>query len=227
MNSTLIALQKCSLFKNKSIFDIEHLISNISYTIKELEKNEVIFSHEKTSDTLGIILSGSVNVQKLFPCGKIVTLTTRYTSDLIADASIFSSSKFYPSTIYTCNYSKILFVHKNQLLKLFSIDQDITINFLESVSNRALTLNKKIEMLSLNSIKERIAFYLLNQYENNKSLKLTLPFSKKAWAEHMNVSRSSLSRELKTLATKKILSFNKKSIFILDLKSLKKILSNF
>jgi len=220
----LLTLQKCSLFKNKSLSDIEYLLSNIRYTIKEFKRNEVIFSYEKKADTLGILLFGSINVQKLFPSGKVVTVTTRTSADLIADASIFSKSQYYPSTIYTSVPSKLLFIHKSELLKLFLIDEDITINFLESVSNRALTLNQKIEILSLNSIKEKIAFFLLSEYKDNKSDKITLPFSKKVWAEHMNVSRCSLSRELKALSIKEMISFNGRTIVIKDLEALRKIL---
>lgn len=226
MNSTLLTLQKCSLFKNKSLSEIEYLLSNISYTIKDFLKNEIVFSYKKTADTLGILLSGCINVQKLFPSGKVVTITTRDIGDLIADASIFSKAQYYPSTIYTCVSSKILFISKTELLKLFSLDEDIIINFLESVSNRALTLNQKIEILSLNSIKERIAFFLLKEYTHNKSYKITLPFSKKIWAEYMNVSRSSLSRELKELCIKDILSFKERTITIINLDALKEILSD-
>jgi CRP-like cAMP-binding protein len=154
-----------------------------------------------------------------------VTINRRASIDLIADASMFSKTKYYPATISTCSPSNILFMHKNELLKLFSVDQNILYNFLESVSNRTLALNYKIEILSLNYIQERIAHFLIREYENNNnSSVITLPFSKKTLAEHLNVSRPSLSRELKQLEAEGLISFNKQSIKIRDLEGLKKLL---
>lgn len=60
--------------------------------------------------------------------------------------------------------------------------------------------------------------------EKIKNDVLTLSFSKKAWAEHMNVSRTSLSRELRKLEIDGVISFNKRKIKINDMESLKKIL---
>ncbi|AFS77434.1 cyclic nucleotide-binding protein [Gottschalkia acidurici 9a] len=217
-------LKECSLFKGQALSHIEHLLGSINYRVEHFKENEIVFSYEKIADTIGIILSGSIDVQKIFPCGKVVTVTTRTAPDLIANASMFSKIEYYPSNISACSPSDILLIHKNELLKLFLIDKRIMINFLESVSNRILELNKKIEILSLNSIKEKIAFFLINECEKNNSNKITLSFSKKSWSEHMNVSRSSLSRELRDLSDKGILTFDKRTIIIKDLEELNLIL---
>lgn len=79
------------------------------------------------------------------------------------------------------------------------------------------------------SIQEKIAGYLVHdiQYKNKSenSNIVTLPFSKKAWAEYMNVSRTSLSRELRKLETEEILSFEKRTIIVKDMERLGKIIS--
>ncbi len=118
---------------------------------------------------------------------------------------------------------------KTELLALFTLDRDFMLNFLESASNSTLILKHKIGILSLDSIQEKIAGFLVHDKKHvniaNGSNVVILPFSKKAWAEYMNVSRTSLSRELRILETEGIISFDKQMIEIKDWNRLEKILS--
>lgn len=229
MNSLLPLLKKCSLFKNKSMDEIEHLLSSINYKVETFSENEIVFSPLQTADRMGIILSGTVDIQKLFPAGKVVIIERKKSPDLIAEPSIFSSYQYYPSTAVVYKSCKILFIHKTELQKLFTLDMDFMLNFLESVSNSTLILKHKIGILSLDSIQEKIAGFLVHyrkqNCEANGSDIITLPFSKKAWAEYMNVSRTSLSRELRKLETEGIISFDKRVIKIKSWDRLERILS--
>jgi CRP-like cAMP-binding protein len=223
---SLSSLKKCALFKNISLNQVEYLLSSIVYKTISFDRNEIIFSRTQKADTMGIILSGSIHVQQIFPSGKVVIIATKDKSSLIGEPSIFSSSTYYPATISACEPCKILFIHKNQLLKLFLIDENIMKNYLEAVSNSMLVLKKKISILSLNSIQERISYFLIEQYNNCKGNTIVLPFSKKAWAEYMNVSRPSLSRELRKLELSGAISFDKRKIIINDIEQLNCILHN-
>lgn len=228
VNITLL-LQKCSLFKNKTIDEIDGLLSKIDYRIAVFDEEEIILSPFQTANKLGIILSGIVDVQKLFPAGKVVIIERKKSPDLIGESSIFSRINNYSDTFLASRKCEILFLPKPEILKLFKLDNDLRSNILESVSNSTLVLKHKIGILSLNSIQEKIAGFLIhdNRHSNraNNSPVVELPFSKKAWAEYMNVSRTSLSRELRNLEKKGIISFNKRDIEIKDLKKLEKILS--
>lgn len=229
MNDLLLLLQKCNLFKNKSLDEIEQFLLNINYKIDTFKENEIIFSPIQTADKMGIILSGTVDVQKLFPTGKVVIIQRKKSPDLIAESSIFSRLEHYPSTVCACKPCQILFLLKTELLELFTLDKDFMLNFLESVSNSTLILKHKIGILSLDSIQEKIAGFLIHDNKHNSKADnlniITLPFSKKAWAEYMDVSRTSLSRELKKLETAGIISFDRRTIEIKNLERLEKIVS--
>ncbi len=229
MHRLLSTLQKCSLFNHKSSEEIERLLSNINYKIETFSKNEIVFSPLQTADRMGILLSGTVDVQKLFPAGKVVIIERKKSPDLIAESSIFSTLGFYPDTISVCKPCKIMFLQKTELLDLFKSDQPFMLNFLELVSDSTLILKHKIGILSLDSIQEKIAGFLVHyrdhSHQTNYSGTITLPFSKKAWAEYMNVSRTSLSRELRKLETEGIITFEKRVIKVKSWVRLEKILS--
>ncbi|AOT69010.1 Crp/Fnr family transcriptional regulator [Geosporobacter ferrireducens] len=225
MHNLINALTHCVLFNHLSMDEVSHLLSDVTYTIKFYKKNEVVFSPHHPSDTLGIILDGSVDVQKIFASGKAITVNRRYSYDLIADASLFANIDCYPSTISTCENSHIFLINKCSLLKLFSKDEKIMSKFLESVSNRVLALNNTIEILSLNSVPSKIAYFLILEQKKQKSNTIKLKFTKKSLAEHINVSRPTLSRELKNLQLQGIISFHKRIIEIHSLEKLEALCS--
>jgi len=229
MKQYLTKLQKCSLFHHKSEDEIDALLASIFCRVEDYEENGIILSPLQEANRIGIILSGSVDVQKIFPNGKVVIIERKEAFELIGDSSIFSHYAYFPDTICACKPTKILFISKTDLLHLFQLDQSLMLNYLESTSNSTLLLRHKIGLLSLDSIQEKIAGYLVYSLQETEEFKETktilLPFSKKAWAEYMDVSRTSLSRELRKLETDGILTFNKRAITILDIDRLNKILS--
>jgi len=218
-------LKKSILFNHLSKEDIEKLLLDITYTVKQFKKNEIIFSPHLPCDTLGIILEGTVEVQKILASGKAVTVTRRTQAELIADASLFAETDYYPSTISACEECYIFLINKSNLLKLFSKDEKIIAKFLESVSNRVLALNNTIEILSLNSVAAKIAYFLLSEYKKQNNNTIILKFTKKTLAEHLNVSRPTLSRELKSLQLMGILSFSKRTIKIHNIAKLEELCS--
>lgn len=229
MDKFISALQKCTLFKNKNAEDIRRLLSGTSSKIEHYKENETIFSPIQQADRIGIILSGAVDVQKLFPNGKIVIIERKQASDVIGEACIFSKHNDYSDHVCACKPSDVLLILKADLLKLFVQDTGFMLNFLESISNSTLLLKHKIGILSLDTIQEKIAGYLIHaiQHENpsDDANGVELPFSKKAWAESMNVSRTSLSRELRKLEQEGILSFEKRRIRVRDINRLGKIVA--
>lgn len=217
------------MFKNKSFDEIEVLLSKINFKEENIAENEIIFSPVQNADRIGIILSGTVDVQKIFPNSKVVIIERKRTPEMIGESSIFSKYEYYPDNVYACKPTKVLFITKPDLLRLFALDNQFMLNFLESTANSTLMLKHKIGILSLDSIQEKIAGYLVHylQYEsgaNNTNI-VTLPFSKKAWAEYMDVSRTSLSRELRKLEAEGILSLQKRTITVMDINRLSKIVS--
>jgi len=220
MDSMFRLLNNSSLFSHLSVEEIEKLLKDITSSFKCYRRNEVIFSPHQPADTLGILLKGSIDAQKIFASGKVITIGRRFPYDLIADVPIFANTGYYPSTISACENSQIWLVNKANLLKLFTKDTRVMLKFLESVSNRALALSSVVEILSLNSVPAKIAYFLTMEQKIQKSCTITLKFPKKSLAEQINVSRPSLSRELKKMQLSGIISCHKRTIKVHSLEKL-------
>lgn len=220
------ALYNSDLFLKKPLKEIEDILSSIQYHVKKYEQEELIFRMGQPTKYIGIILKGSIEIQKNLASGNIITIFEKNQGKLFGEGSVFSKSDTYPCNIFSKSKSTILFITKKNMLNLIFHDLTLLENFLRSISNRVLLLNLKTELLSYSSIQKKIAFsllYLMDDYSCNNVI--TLPYSKKKWAEYLNVSRTSLFRELKEICDQKIIYINNKTITISNKNTLENLLN--
>src|SRR5699024_8461017 len=99
-------------------------------------------------------------------------------------------------------------------------------NFMTILSDRILMLNSKIKILSYETIRKKIANFLLDEYKKQNNNFLEFSYGRKKMAEVLNVPRPSLSRELAKMRDEGIIDFDKNVIKIVDIKLLKRCLIN-
>lgn len=96
-------------------------------------------------------------------------------------------------------------------------------NFLGLLSDRLLMLNKKVKMLSLENIRQKIGYFLMEEYKKQKSNIIKVSLSRKEMAEYMGIPRPSLSRELSKMREEEIINFDREVIIIKDMSTLNKL----
>lgn len=221
---------KIEVLKNSIIFkdieekDIIKILDSINYTIKFFHREENIAIEEDPCQSLGIIIIGDVEIQKIFTSGKIITIDRLKQGNIFGEVIIFSNMRKYPATITAVQEASIMFISREEILKLCSLNSKFLNNFMGLLSNKILMLNKKVKNLSYNSIRQKMSSYLLQEYEKRGSLILKLNVSRKEMAELLGVPRPSLSREMIKMKEEGLIDFNKNIIKILDEEALEDIL---
>lgn len=210
------ALQACLLFGGKSAEEIELLLHTLAYTVSTYRRNAIILAEGDPADRLGILLSGRVEVQKTHSTGSSVTIAHLKEGQTIGEAVLFRRDNVAPATVTATGPCKVMFIGKQELLRIFAADTDILTRFIENLSERLVLVNRKIENLSAGPLRRRIIDFLLKQGTQQASDTLKLPFSRKEWAGHLNTARPSLSRELGFLRDQGWIDFKGSEITLLD-----------
>lgn len=210
------ALQACLLFRGKSAEEIELLLHTLAYTVSTYRRNAIILAEGAPADRLGILLSGRVEVQKTHSTGSSVTIAHLKEGQTIGEAVLFRRDNVAPATVTATGPCKVMFIGKQELLRIFAADTDILTRFIENLSERLVLVNRKIENLSAGPLRRRIIDFLLEQGTQQASDTLKLPFSRKEWAGHLNTARPSLSRELGFLRDQGWIDFKGSEITLLD-----------
>lgn len=220
MEKYLKYLTQCVLFKTLGESEIENILKSLPYTIKKHEKDEVIAVEGDDCHSLGIILSGNVEIHKPFPSGKVVTINYFKSGNIFGEALVFSQKHVYPATIISSDKSEIMYIERKDIVHMMTLDSRIIDNFMGILSNRILMLNNRIANLSYDSLRKKIASIILSEYNRQNSPYLTLPYSRKKMAELLNIPRPSLSRELINMKEDGLIDFYKNKIKILDIEKL-------
>ena len=217
-------LAKSSLFSHIPVSEITKALEGTPYHMQRYDKEETIFHLMEPATRVGIILEGSVEVQKAFPNGSQVNVSIRMPGDVIGPAAVFSKSGIYPCDIVSLKPSTIMMFYREDLLNLMSKDARILENMMTEIASAAYMLQERLELFSYSGIAQKAAFWLLMQARQAKGNIVHIPGSIAKWAMLMNVSRPSLHRELKKLVDRSIISYAPPVIVILDLASLQKVL---
>lgn len=226
MEKHIDSLSNTILFKNIDIDQIRDLVVDLNYRLSLYKKDEIIAFEGDDCLSLGIILSGKIEIQKSFPSGKIVTINTFSRGNVFGEALVFSGNHKYPATVVSSIDSSIMYIGKSQIIQLMKKEERILENFASVLSNRILMLNDRITNLSFDTIRKKIANTLLSEYKKQNNSFIALPFSRKKMAEMLNIPRPSLSRELKKMKDEGIIDYRKNKVKILDLESLEDSLLN-
>jgi CRP-like cAMP-binding protein len=203
-------------------------MSKIDYKIIDASRNDLIFGPFEDAQYMGILLTGELYIERILPCGKNIPIFIKGPGDLFGEAAVFSDALTYPCNVYASKKSKVLLFSKNNVLKLLTLDNILLINLLSILANKALYLNNKIELLCFISIKQKIAYSILHDFNMCcKNETVCIPFSKKIWSETINVSRPSLYRELKLLESENIIKLNTGNLIqIINKEELRSIIMN-
>ena len=230
MDKLIDCLKHCILFKGLTSEELQNLIANINYSMADNCKNCdecstcIVAIEGDLCDSIGIVISGELEVQKHYASGKVVTLAKLNLGKTFGEAVAFSETNLYPATIVSTKGSIILYISKKDIIAMCSAYPKVLNNFMQLLSSKILLLNRKIKELSFETLRQKISNYLLYQYELQKTTALTLPLSRKSLAEHLGVQRPSLSRELVNMKDDGLIDFNKSLVQIKDLEGLEDIL---
>ena len=225
MDKYLHILRACPLFNDKDVHDIETILRFSQHKICTFKKNQFITHPLEPFNYLGIVLEGSIEIQNNLESGKLINILYKNKSDVFGGAMVFSKDYNGQFNIIAKETCVLLLIDKQSVFEVLFKDSVIASNILDLFSKEIINLNKKIVLYSYSRIQEKIAYFLLQNIQSDAAPVIHLPYSKKALAEYLNVSRSTLSRELKKLSTQGIIEINHKTICILDIHQLEAILS--
>lgn len=218
-------IKELPLFHGIKQDDIISMLQCLAPKICNYSKNQCIVNSGETIDRFGIILEGEATIIKEDVQGNRIIMSVVKKGDLFGEMLVFSSRKIWPATVIVQTSCKVLFLTNSDIIarcgKMCSWHTLMLQNFMKIISDKALMLNKKVEYLSIKSIRGKICTYLFEQYQKNKNTNLVLPLKRNELADFLNVSRPSMSREICQMRDEGIIDFHLSTFVIKDLETLK------
>jgi len=213
---SLIALKKVDLFKAVPTRTLDAWLKGCSLLKREYRKGSFILLQGKEYNDLCCILSGEVSAEFQDFGGKVLKVETLKASEAIATAVLFSPDRLLPVTVVAQTDVTTLWVPRKEILRLCGMSSEFLETLLSDMGARLSFLAQKIRFLQFNTIRKKIAEYLLAQMQVQQTRSLTLPHSREMLAELFGVSRPSLSRVFSELYQQGVLKTEGKRCMVLE-----------
>lgn len=203
--------------------DNELFPSDLKYSIKNYPKNELVFRQGDSCDALYILIEGSVKTEMITENGNLLGIEIIKSPRPLAPAFLFSDNNRFPVDVTTLEEAEILRIPKDEVIRLMTSQPDFMKQFITHNSNRIQFLTNRLQLLSIKTIKGKIAYFLLEQ-SKEYGLNFTLNRNQTELADFFGIARPSLARSLSEMAQDGIISIDKKKYTILNPKGLRELL---
>lgn len=210
------ALLCCPLFAGLNEIEIEMTLINTHYSVVKYDKNDVYALAGMPCKHVDIIISGDLVCRMSSLSGKQVEVSKLRKGNMVAPAFIFAKDKSLPVSVETETKVELFRMLPSELKVFIDNDEKIRMNFIHTLSNIDVFLTQKMKVLSLFTVREKVAYLLLERAGEKGSNEVHLTRSRKEIADSFGIQKFSLLRVLSDFEKEGAIAINGKDITILD-----------
>ncbi len=215
------------LFNNMNVDEIIGVLKCGNAIVSSFTDNQILFEKDHKVKNLGIVIEGTLNLVSQKYNGSRVIVTMLRKNDLFGEALIYTSAEGSPYDLVSSGNSKVLLmpyrIFSNMCSNGCTYHNQLINNMLTILSDKIVMLNNKMSILNAETLRGRIAVYLLSLQKKSKTMTFDMPMNRQELAEFLNVKRPSLSRELSNMQKDNIIEVYRSSIKITDIDKLREL----
>lgn len=206
-------LAKTILFQNTKPEEIGAMLQCLGAKERTFAKEEVIYHVGTTVDSIGLVLSGRVQISSDDLWGNRSIIDSIGPGKVFAETYACIPGEPLLVDVTAAEETTVLFLNLRRLLqtctKTCSHHSQLIQNLLMVSAQKNLALSRRIFHTSAKSIRGRLLSYLSFQAARNGSNTFTIPFNRQELADYLSVDRSALSNELSKMRKEGLLSVNR------------------
>ncbi len=193
--------------------DRNALLGCLQAVKKTYLKGEVIFDVGDDLTSVGYILEGEVQLSKDDYDGNKVIVSNVGPNETFGEAFVcagvdkseVSATALVETQILLLNFHRILSVCVNTC----PFHKKLIENIIKTIATKNIMLQKRIELLSKKTLRERILHFLRTEKKKTKKEIFEIPYSREQMALYISADRSALSRELSNMKNENIIDYDK------------------
>lgn len=203
------------LFKGIDPENCRRMITCFNAETRKFRAGSNIAESIRSGGKIGIILSGSADVVRYDINGVRTIIESLGEHGIFGDFFTYTAEHHSAVDIIAGTDCEVLFVRRSELTKRCEkacrCHSMVIENMLELMTEKAVSLSERIEVLSQRSIEDKLISFL--QITENKTVdgkSPQIPFSTTALSDYLCVNRSALQREIARLKRTGVLTISKR-----------------
>ena len=211
-------LENAPLFKDVAPEEIDAMLQCLGTEEKEYEKGEIIFHAGDVIHSIGLVLTGRVQIENDDLWGNKSVLESVGPGFAFAESYACLPGEPLMVSAIAAEPSRILFLDTGRVLTAYpsacSHHSRIIRNLLGELADKNLMLSEKVSHMGQRTTRAKVMSYLSAQAQKSGAYEFDIPFSRQQLADYLTVERSGLSVELCKMRDEGLLEFHK-SHFVL------------
>ncbi len=218
-------LAKSPLFSEINKDEIYSLTKCLGCKLKHFSMGEYIFHMHQEVEYIGIVINGCVEVVKENIAGEKHIMTFIEESNMFGEAIVCTSTRVSTVAAVAHTDVDVVLIPYNRVIQschsACGYHIKIVSNMLRILGDKNEVLNEKMEILLLKGMRAKISTYLLRECEKRSTTSFSITPNRTALAEFLNVSRTSMCRELTRMKDERLIDFYKNSFKLIDIEKLR------
>lgn len=216
--SELTLLKRATLFGNISGTEIESMLSCLSAERKLYKKGEQIYRFGDVVDSLGMVISGSVDVVREDYWGNRNIISVFAPGESFAESYACAGTPLAVS-VESESSSEVLLLDVHRILtvcsSVCSFHARLIQNLVALLAAKNLLINEKLGYVTQRNTREKLLSYLSAESQRQHSAGFDIPFNRQQLADYLSIDRSAMSNELSKMKHEGILDCDKKHFDLL------------
>ena len=209
-------LTNSPFFNGLTAKEIKELLQTVNYKIVEYPAKEIYTLAGMPCKYADFILKGELISRMTGLSGKQVQIDRLKACVLIAPAFIFAKNNAMPVSVETAQHTTIMRMMPSELKQLIDTNERIRMNFIQLLSSIDVFLTQKLRMLSLFTVREKVAYFLMKAAKEQQSRTIKLSNSRQEIADTFGIQKFSLLRCLSEFEDNGAIKIDGKQITILN-----------
>lgn len=221
-------LKRCALFYGIEETSLESLIKCMNAQIRKFGPEDYVFLSGDEINYVGVILTGAVEIIKENLAGNKHILAILGGSHMFGEGIVCTAARISPVTVRVKEDSEIMFIPYERVIKSCGNSCTFHIQLIQNMmvvlGEKNVSLNRKMELLIMKGMREKLASYLLSESVKNEGSIFQIIMNRNELADYLNVSRTSMCRELARMKEEGLIDYYGNSFKLLDKKLMSKCL---
>jgi len=211
-------LRKTSLFRGTTEEELPALLDCLAPAYRDYSKNELILRQGEDVSSIGMVLSGRVQVIEEDFWGNRNILADAWPGDLFAESYAFLPGELLRVSVVAAEPSRVMLLESRRMVQVCAnacrFHTRLVQNVLAEAARKNLALTRKLSHMSKRSTREKLLYYLSSQSLAAGGDVFEIPFNRQQLADYLCVDRSAMSNELCKMRDEGLLTFERSSFHL-------------
>lgn len=208
-------LSSCPLFLHLSPAEAGEILDRAVTEVRTVDKGNYVVRQGDAIHYLYLLMEGLVRTEMVTKEGNVLEIEFIEPVRPLAPAFLVATENRYPVDVITTERTVFYVIPRTLWLREMMANETLLTNFMKVTSNMTVFLSKKVQMMSIKSLKGKLSLYILENTTPQQDT-FILRRTQTQLAEYFGVQRPSLARTLGEMIRDGWITLYRRELRVLD-----------